>query len=433
MFDHRPVYRAEVNHQWRTLFADNGDVVSLISDEQAVNIGKAFFPEDAPDIQFMETLVEPDQWTLSSSIRRLAPLHKIALNDADSTQAYISAQTGEVVLKTDGVGRFWGYVGAVLHWIYFTPLRKHTEVWIWTVIVISFLGSIMCVLGIVVGIWRFSIQRRYQARNGGSMSPYHGIKRLHHWLGLTFGWFTFTWILSGLFSMNPFDWSPGTSATPSQVQSVGGVVELSKIGCTPFAAQQIFERSFKVKELELVPFRGDVFYLGVEPPKKLVNTNWLNTDMPGYLASETKLRQRFVNAATGESREQFSVESIEKAAVAAMPEAKIIDSDWLSEYDAYYYSQDGKRNLPVLRVKFDDGNKTWLYLDPQQGKIVLKHETLSRLERWLYHGLHSLDFPVFYQSRPLWDIVLVGLSFGGIALSWTAVKLSWVRARKRRF
>jgi hypothetical protein len=434
MFEGRPVYRVQIKQKWQTVFADTGEVLEEISAEHAIRIGRRFFPESDETITFIETLREPDQWTLSSAIRRLAPLHKIALNDKSGTQAYVSAQTGEVILKTDSSGRFWGYAGAVFHWIYFTPLRKHTEIWVWTIIALSFLGSLMCVFGIVVGLWRFSISKRFHKKKGGSMSPYQGEKRLHHWLGLVFGLFTFTWILSGLFSMNPFDWSPGTSATKSQIQAVrGGDLNFSKLGLLPFPAQKAFERSFRIKELEIVQFRGNMFYLGTEPPDELVQTNWSNTDFAGYLASETKMRQLFLNAETSEVLTAFSNEETELAATSAMPNAKIIESVWLDDYDSYYYSQDRKKNLPVLRVKFDDEKSTWLYLDPQQARIVLKHETLSRIERWVYQGLHSLDFPVFYQTRPLWDIVLVLLSLGGIWLSWTAVKLSLVRVRNRKF
>ncbi len=51
--------------------------------------------------------------------------------------------------------------------------------------------------------------------------------------------------------------------------------------------------------------------------------------------------------------------------------------------------------------------------------IVRKEERLTRLNRWLYHGLHSLDFPFLYYRRPLWDVVVIVLSVGGIVLSVT--------------
>jgi hypothetical protein len=67
----------------------------------------------------------------------------------------------------------------------------------------------------------------------------------------------------------------------------------------------------------------------------------------------------------------------------------------------------------------------WLYLDPGGGAIARKEERLTRLNRWLYHGLHSLDFPRFYASRPLWDVVVIALSLGGLVLSATTLLPGW--------
>jgi hypothetical protein len=75
--------------------------------------------------------------------------------------------------------------------------------------------------------------------------------------------------------------------------------------------------------------------------------------------------------------------------------------------------------------------RTWLYFDPQHGQIVLKEERLARANRWLYHGLHSLDFPVLYNRRPAWDIVVIVLSLGGIAVSITTLWPAWRRLRRR--
>ncbi len=41
----------------------------------------------------------------------------------------------------------------------------------------------------------------------------------------------------------------------------------------------------------------------------------------------------------------------------------------------------------------------------------------SRLERWLYNGLHSLDFQFWYSKRPLWDFGMLVLLLGGLATS----------------
>ena len=58
---------------------------------------------------------------------------------------------------------------------------------------------------------------------------------------------------------------------------------------------------------------------------------------------------------------------------------------------------------------------------------MLKQDVGGRWNRWLYHGLHSLDFPFLYNRRPLWDVVLIVLSAGGLVLSATTLVPSWRR------
>ena len=117
------------------------------------------------------------------------------------------------------------------------------------------------------------------------------------------------------------------------------------------------------------------------------------------------------------------------AARAAMPETVVEEAVWLQQYDSYYYDRDGRRPLPVLRVRYSDSVQTWLYLDPQHGGIVHKEERLSRANRWLYHGLHSFDFPFLYYRRPLWDVVVIVFCLGGILLSATTMVPAWQRLR----
>jgi hypothetical protein len=118
------------------------------------------------------------------------------------------------------------------------------------------------------------------------------------------------------------------------------------------------------------------------------------------------------------------------AARDAMPGAVVADVRWLEEYDSYYYDRGRALSLPVLRVRYADPNATWLYLDPRRGAIVRKEERLTRLNRWLYHGLHSLDFPFLYYRRPLWDIVVIVLSLGGIVLSATTFAPGFHRVKR---
>lgn len=102
--------------------------------------------------------------------------------------------------------RFWNWLGAVPHWLYFTALRRHPNIWSQVLIVTALLGCFLAGVGIYLGI------RQLAARPAGRWSPYVGFKLWHHIAGLTFGVFALTWVLSGLLSMNPWGWLQGAGA-----------------------------------------------------------------------------------------------------------------------------------------------------------------------------------------------------------------------------
>jgi hypothetical protein len=159
-------------------------------------------------------------------------------------------------------------------------------------------------------------------------------------------------------------------------------------------------------------------------------------------APRPQLERRYISAVHPETgtfvqfdEERLNGKSMLDLASTAMPGVPVEDAVWLHEFDSYYYDLRGTRSLPVLRVRYADQERTWLYMDPARGGIVLKTDDTRRLRRWLYQGLHSLDFPFLYYERPLWDVVVIVLSIGGLALSATTLVPAWRRVRRhvRRF
>ena len=92
------------------------------------------------------------------------------------------------------------------------------------------------------------------------------------------------------------------------------------------------------------------------------------------------------------------------------------------------------KRTPVLRVKFDDEAATWFYIDPHTGTILRRYDTYGRVMRWAINGLHTLDFPFLMFNRPAWDLTIILLSLGGIALSGSGLWMGWRRwpGRARR-
>jgi hypothetical protein len=114
----------------------------------------------------------------------------------------------------------------------------------------------------------------------------------------------------------------------------------------------------------------------------------------------------------------------------ALPDVPIVDHELLTEYDSYYYSRGRLTPLPVLRVRFDDPMQTWVYIDPEMSQVVAQIHRSNRVERWLYNGLHSLDFSFWYDQRPLWDIGMIALCLGGLASSGIGLFMGIKRMRR---
>ena len=83
---------------------------------------------------------EVDQWTVGGLLRSLRPLYKYSWPDGQ--QVYVNGNTAEVVQYTTTASRFWAYLGAIPHWLYFTPLRKHQPEWFSFVVWSSLIGTL---------------------------------------------------------------------------------------------------------------------------------------------------------------------------------------------------------------------------------------------------------------------------------------------------
>jgi hypothetical protein len=121
-----------------------------------------------------------------------------------------------------------------------------------------------------------------------------------------------------------------------------------------------------------------------------------------------------------------------------MPNVPVIASEWLTDYDDYYHQTTtsfelGRHKpayvLPVLRVRYNDKDQTWLYFTPSLGQMV-KFDQLDRANRWAYYGLHVMDWPGLFNRRPLWDIVTIALLAGLAAISITTLLPAFRRLKR---
>ncbi|RZA27914.1 MAG: hypothetical protein EOP02_08950, partial [Proteobacteria bacterium] len=159
------------------------------------------------------TQMERDQWTVYGRFRQHAPLYKASFADDAGTALYISGRDGIVIQDTNAHERFWNWLGAVPHWLYFTAFREIQPLWYNFVIYASVLGTFLTVTGIYIGLRQYG--------RGKRRIPYKGMAYWHHVTGLVFGIFTLLWVVSGLLSMNPWGWLEGKGAA-SEVEALAG-------------------------------------------------------------------------------------------------------------------------------------------------------------------------------------------------------------------
>lgn len=312
-----------------------------------------------------------DQWTVQTYPRN-APLWRADFADGAGSEIYVSARTGEVVQTTIRFQRFWGWLGAVPHWLYPTILRQDGASWSQVVIWTSLLGCFLTVTGMWVGIAR--LRRK---RDGGIGSPFRGIWWWHHVFGLFFGVLTLTWVASGLFSMNPWGFLDSMAGFAEREQLAGQMRWWQVRG----AIERLPALPQGTVRLETAGLGGKMHLVAIGADG--AKTRFASDGRPAPLG-ESELRAGITHALPLGSLSLLRVE------------------------DDYYYSHKFPAPLPVWRATLADAEQTRLYIDPASGQLIRAFDSNGRALRWLQDGLHSMDIPTL-RRRPLRDLVVIPL------------------------
>ncbi len=351
--------------------------------------------------------IETDQWT-TGNFRNDRPLYLFALNDDAGTELYVSSMSGKAVQVTNAHQRFWNWFGSVPHWLYFSQLREDGPLWSQIVIWTSLIGCVLTLIGIYIGIRQ--VKRRRST--GRLASPYRGLWYWHHVPGLIFGLFTLTWVFSGLLSMNPWGFLGNSDPSAAQARLYGGAPQWADIRAS--LPQMIANAPEGTVHLTAAPLDGGLYALaataeGIET-RIDANGNPAPLSEADIAASATRIGEGYGS----------------------------VSWDMLAEEDAYYY---GRANapppFPVVRVTTDGENAARFYLNPVSGRLVRFADADARWSRWLFNGLHSLDFTAAFRWRPFWDVLMIVLLLGATVVcgtgTWLGVKRLLGKSRGQGF
>lgn len=359
--------------------------------------------EQATAVRFIETVDKP-QIIRNQDAQR--PFHHFAVDDGSGRELYISARSGEVVHVSTRIERGLYWAGNWLHFFRFLDLtsfgESRAEILMWSVIA----AFVACLTGLIVGWlrWRPGLFGKATYAEG-RVHPYRAFWfRWHFWAGLIGGSFALAWALSGFVNGNT--WKLFTPATPSRDE----LVRYYGSGL-PAAA-----RDWKPVALD-------------GAAAEVVELSWRRLGDQAVLLAYDRNGQRQPLAAAAE---RFDNEALIDAVRRLAGDRVNATAMLLAEYDSYYYLRHGRggfeRPLPVVRVDLDDAAATRFYLDPQDGRLLLRQDNIRRAYRWLFNALHYWDIGWLY-VRPAWDAwMLVWIAFG-LVLSVSSLVIGWKRLK----
>ncbi len=389
--------------------ADDGQPVPPLPADAAQRIARNF---SGSEISSIQGPLDYDQWVVSNDFDAYRPFYRVRLDDGQATELYITQTSGEVIQRTNRTQRGWNYLGAVVHWIYPTALRKNWAAWDQVVWWLSLAGIIGALLGAWLGIIRMRDALRFKGRGA---SPFRGWLRWHHILGLFAGVFVVTWIFSGWLSMDHGRLFLVPYPTAQLTHKVRGMtLEQAAEGITPTQLQALG----RFREVELTAIGST----------------------PLLIARQASGQQiHLVADQSAPASEQLSIELIGSALRSAWPEAEVQSIGWLEPADAYTQLRAGSQPASTVQIKLDDPAESWVHIDASSGEILSVIDRSRRTYRWLFNGLHSLDFPGLVNRRPLWDgVMLVLLTLGlvfsltGVVIGLKRIKTTWKKSRSRQ-
>lgn len=343
--------------------------------------------------------IDRDQWTVYGRFRQHEPLFKVAFADEAGTTLYVSGTTAEVVQDTTSHERFWNWLGAVPHWLYFTAFREIQWLWYDFVVYASVLGVFLTGTGLYIGIRQYG--------RGKRRSPYRGLALWHHWTGLIFGIFTLTWVVSGLFSMQPWGWFESEGPAAEQAALAGRPADAADVAALVAALQS--GNADQAVRADLTIQDGAAFAL---------------------LSDAQDMQWRA--GMSGLSRAPLNDGELAARAQLAGLGRPIASQELITEGDAYHYGHKQDVVLPAWRVIYADDEQTRLYFDPRTGEGIRKVDAAGRWYRWLHLGLHRLDFTGLVRSRPLWDLITLPLMAGVSLLCLIGCWMGWRRITRKQ-
>jgi hypothetical protein len=395
-YQQRPILIAQGdNNIVAASFADSSDAVKPLTKADAITIAQGF--SNAPVASVSAPFLY-DQWVVHDRFDPFRPFFRVEMADSIGTHLYVSAKSTEILQKTNRSQRAWNYLGAVVHWIYPTVIRKDWVLWdqiVWWVSLVCLIGVLT---GLILGIQHWQVAKQRGLR--GLASPFSGWLAWHHKIGLISGVIVLLWMFSGWLSMDHGRLFSSPNPTAQQTADMRGVA-LSEA----LAAIQLEDlyKTDGAQEIEITALNKQTLVVAKN-------------------GEESKL----IPIGLGQiSDRRTLISSVELAISQAWPDNAVSDSYLVPANDTYGNLREGSLGAETLRLILDDADETWVHVDLTTGDLISVMDNSRRIYRWLFNGIHSLDFPGLANHRFTWSLLMLILMSTGLIFCITGIVLAY--------
>ena len=397
----RPVFLVQSpSRLWVSVGADTGQLLAPFSAATATAVAESFARSPA---LYVSGPINYDQWIVHQHFDPYRPYYRVRLNDSAMTDLYVSARTGEVLQRTRFVERVWNWCGAVIHWIYFTPLRSSYRAWnqvVWWVSLIAVLSS---AVGTWLGFLRFA-SNRAAGRKG--ISPFRRWMRWHHIIGLFASIIVVAWIFSGWLSMDHGRLFSFGEATQDEVAHMSGIPVSS------------ITRAATLDSLQGFGATSEITFNAVASRPFLT----------AYASGSNSARILFLDSAVN-------------SLLTALPDSLLyagVDRVWPRRVHAvlgrdandglYRSAESTTGDAAVFRIATNSALR--VYVDRYSGRFQAVMDSSRRSYAWIYYALHTFKFPGLIEHPQVRTVIVLTLLSLGFLLSITGVVLSVTRVRR---
>jgi hypothetical protein len=281
-----------------------------------------------------------------------------------------------------------------VHWIYPTALRHHRQIWSALLWWLSLSATCGAGVGIAIGLIRLASTHRRDA------PAYRGLQSWHYRLGLAFAPFVLGWIFSGFLSMdNGLLFSRGASRAETLV--LAGTPAWQHL-----PSDEVQRAGTGVKEIEWFALAGKIYR------RERDNVGVQRLMQAGPEADAAPAPRAFLAQGDIDLGAKRFGDDCGHPSVVGVGDP--------------YRTKPAMPDAPVFRITCGD---VWFDIDGATGALADRLDPSRRAYRWLFGGLHTLDFPPL-TSRPwLRTGLIVALCLCGLAFSLLGVVLAWRRLR----